>query len=100
MSPFSFPWDAKHALKLLQSCSKLMKDENASENALRKLQAVASSFYRQALDPHYKSSLTGDQHLELERCYADLADWAQSVIKKVKLFVNHHPQTIIPLQVR
>ena len=92
-----FPtWNAAYSLKLLCDFTQAVKaDKVFSEASLKKLHSMGTSFYRQAINPQYISLLSGEQHLQLERSYADLADWVRDTRKTT----SNNPKAIIIAQV-
>ena len=78
MKTCSSTWDASQSLRFFHNISQLVKQEKNSPNfALKNLGVLTKAFYDQALDPHYKSSLTREQNMELETLFLNMAEWIQ-----------------------
>ncbi len=74
----STTWDDGQSLRFLHNISQLVRQEKNSPNfAMKNLGVLSKTFYDQAIDPNYQCRLSGDQNLELETLFVNLADWIQ-----------------------
>lgn len=90
-------WDTSQSLRFLHNISQLVRCEKNSSFALKNLGILAERFHERAIDPHHQNSLTVEQNLELEKEFANLADWVQCV--KEKNLKQQQTQVITQLQV-
>lgn len=72
------PWDSLQSFRLLHNISRLIQSEKNPSFALKNLENLAKRFYEKALEHVYRTSLTADQHFDLEKEYGNLADWCQN----------------------
>ena len=74
-------WDATTALTRLQNFSQQIMSQTESafniEPLVNQMKYLGRDFFIKASQPQYRSFLTSDERLDLEKTFSNLADWFQ-----------------------